>query len=743
MADLHNLTWPASDIGEAVRQLAWHSHLLPVTAEPGDIDADALRQMPRQTFADREALGRWIEFLTAQLGIEAEPVQTAYTDLPQLVQNAGPALLVLPDTAEALGTENLGAENLGEAKELRLLLLIRSNKRQVTLLGPDQTVQRFPVETLCRALAEPVDGATRAWIDPLLGELGIEHHRQKRVQAAIVNELVGGAPLEVGWLLRLAPSAGMARQWRQFGLHRQGLQLLVGYLIYQGLQIGAWVLIGRGALNGRFDWAWLLAWALILLTSLPFQLWADDAQKKALTTLAALLKQRLLYGVLRLAPEDIRHLGAGQFLGQVLEAQAVEQLALMGGFVTVLAVIQLLTAGIVLVLGNGGWWWGLLLLTWLLLISGLGWHYFRQSEAWIAAYREMTHDLVERMVGHRTRLAQEERAHWHDGEDQLLNRYLRLSNRVDQAWTPLNALVTRGWLFVGFMGLGYSLVFTQTSLAQLAIRLGGILLAQQAFNQLVAGGQSIVGALLAWRQVRPLVQAALQPEPAPDPAALHLLTPAQATNMATPNDNALGQSLILAREMNFRYPKQGRTVLQNCHLQIRQGERVLLAGPSGGGKSTLTALLAGLRTPESGLLLLWGFDRQTLGAMTWRQRVVAVPQFHENHVLTETLAFNLLMGRRWPPTATDLAAAEEICHELGLGELLSRMPAGMQQMVGESGWRLSHGERSRIYIARALLQQADLLILDESFAALDPENLQLALACVLRRAPTLLVVAHP
>jgi len=78
-----------------------------------------------------------------------------------------------------------------------------------------------------------------------------------------------------------------------------------------------------------------------------------------------------------------------------------------------------------------------------------------------------------------------------------------------------------------------------------------------------------------------------------------------------------------------------------------------------------------------------------------------------------------------------------------LGDLIKRMPAGLQQMLGESGWRLSHGERSRLYIARALLQNADLMILDESFAALDPETLALSLRCVLRRAPTLMVIAHP
>jgi ATP-binding cassette subfamily B protein len=122
------------------------------------------------------------------------------------------------------------------------------------------------------------------------------------------------------------------------------------------------------------------------------------------------------------------------------------------------------------------------------------------------------------------------------------------------------------------------------------------------------------------------------------------------------------------------------------------------------------------------LLLLDGLDWQTLGAEGWRRRIVSAPQFHENHILAGTFAFNLLMGKRWPPSPEDLDEAETLCHELGLGELLQRMPAGLMQMVGETGWQLSHGERSRLYIARALLQGSDLIILDESFAALDPER---------------------
>jgi len=122
---------------------------------------------------------------------------------------------------------------------------------------------------------------------------------------------------------------------------------------------------------------------------------------------------------------------------------------------------------------------------------------------------------------------------------------------------------------------------------------------------------------------------------------------------------------------------------------------------------------------------------------------VSAPQFQENHILTGPFAFNVLMGREWPPKPGDLEEAEAMCRGLGLGPLLDRMPVGMMQMVGESGWQLSHGEKSRVYIARALLQHARLVILDESFAALDPESLRQAIGCARAEAETLMVVAHP
>jgi len=195
---------------------------------------------------------------------------------------------------------------------------------------------------------------------------------------------------------------------------------------------------------------------------------------------------------------------------------------------------------------------------------------------------------------------------------------------------------------------------------------------------------------------------------------------------------------------DLRFTHTGRTpVLRGCSLTIEPGERVILQGPSGGGKSTLASLLAGLRTPQSGLLLLDGLDLHTVGFGAWRRRVTLVPQFHENHLVLGSVAFNVLMGVGWPPTHDDFARADAVLRELGLGPTLDRMPSGLLQTVGETGWQLSHGERSRLFLARALLQNPDVLLLDESFAQLDPENMHLALSAVAARSSSVLLIAHP
>ena len=101
------------------------------------------------------------------------------------------------------------------------------------------------------------------------------------------------------------------------------------------------------------------------------------------------------------------------------------------------------------------------------------------------------------------------------------------------------------------------------------------------------------------------------------------------------------------------------------------------------------------------------------------------------------------MGRAWPASAADLLEAGELCRALDLEPLIRRMPSGMHQIIGETGWQLSHGERSRLFLARALLQRAELVVLDESFGALDPATLSRCMHAVLAQSRTLIVIAHP
>jgi ATP-binding cassette subfamily B protein len=502
------------------------------------------------------------------------------------------------------------------------------------------------------------------------------------------------------------------------------------------LWILSWVLVGRGALEGRLDPGWLLAWALILLTIVPFHLLVTWSEGVFAIGAGGLLKQRLLFGALRLDPQEIRHQGAGQLMGRVIESEAVESLALGGGILGFLASVELVLAALVLAAGAAGVLQPILLVLWVGLTLFCSRAYTQRRRAWTNARLGMTHGLIERLVGHRTRLAQEAPEHWHEPEDQELEQYLELSRSMDRAGVALMAFLPRGWLLLGLCGMAPSFVSGAASPARLAVSLGGILLAYRALQRLVQGLSRLAGAGIAWRQVEQLFLAAARNEGVGALASV-------AAHAPTTDGSGPAQPVLQAHDVVFRYPGRVERVLHGCSLDIRRGDRLLVEGPSGGGKSTLASLFSGLRIAEGGLLLLGGLDRQTLGAAAWRRRVAAAPQFHDNHVLTETFAFNLLMGRRWPATSEDLEEAEAVCQELGLGDLLGSMPSGMLQMVGESGWQLSHGERSRLFIARALLQHADLVVLDESFASLDPETMQRALHCVLRRAPTLLVVAHP
>ena len=200
--------------------------------------------------------------------------------------------------------------------------------------------------------------------------------------------------------------------------------------------------------------------------------------------------------------------------------------------------------------------------------------------------------------------------------------------------------------------------------------------------------------------------------------------------------------MLAADDVGFAHPGRATPVLTGADVAIHDRDRLLLTGPSGCGKSTLASLLGGLRTPATGRITLRGRTLDQWGSYGWRRQVGIAPQFHENHLLLHSLAFNLLMGRRWPPQPGDLELAHAVCEALGLGPTIDAMPAGLGQIVGETGWQLSHGERSLVFLARTLLSGADVLLLDETFGSLDPATAGRALHVVTSSPKTVLAIRH-
>lgn len=703
------LSWPLSKLAEGLTELASLSHLLSARS--------AVQPLTPLAAEDSADLERWLSWAGARLGIEAEAVCTPLPECEAMLSTLGPALIQLPSAAEP-----------------QFLLVVKTRRGSLHLLDQQGRVQRYPAKQVYALLAAPYAAPLEEELAQLLRLAEVPQRRQSQVKAALLAKRLAGQSVHGFWLLRQPAGADFWQQLVHERLPWQLLAILAVFALIYGLEIGGWALIGQGAINGRLDFGWLMAWALLILLLVPLNLLGNWLDATFALHMGQLLKKRLLAGALRMELQTVKQQGVGQLLSRVMESQALEALALNGGFAVIIALIELVFAGLVLSKGAGGGLHAGLLLLWLLLTLGLCHRYFGRMQRWTLTRLSMTHALIERMIGHRTRLAQESAAQREQYEDQMLHTYLHSTQAMDHGILPILGVLSRGWLIVGLLGMAPAFIEGSAASASLAISLGGILLANRALSGAAMGLAALARAAIAWTQVAALFTAARQA-----PAKEAFFSSAQ---LAQSSPAPTARKLISASDLVYRYRQDAEPILRGVNLDIYAGQRLLLQGASGGGKSTLAAIIVGLRQPDSGLLLLQGLDQQTLGH-TWQQLVTAAPQFHENHIFSGSVAFNLLMGRNWPATAADLAAAKSMCVELGLGELLERMPAGMMQMVGETGWQLSHGERSRIFLARALLQQAPLTVLDESFAALDPEALDKCLQCVFKHAQSLIVIAHP
>jgi ATP-binding cassette subfamily B protein len=179
-------------------------------------------------------------------------------------------------------------------------------------------------------------------------------------------------------------------------------------------------------------------------------------------------------------------------------------------------------------------------------------------------------------------------------------------------------------------------------------------------------------------------------------------------------------------------------ILRDVSIRMPAGSFTALVGPSGSGKSTVLRLLARFYDPDLGTVTMGGEDVRAMDPEALLRKVSMV--FQDVYLFQDTIAGNIRFGREDASREEiEEAARQACCHEF-----VSKLPGGYDTLVGEGGSTLSGGEKQRISIARAMLKDAPILLLDEATASLDPENeaeIQQAIDRLVR-GRTVVVVAH-
>jgi ATP-binding cassette subfamily B protein len=191
------------------------------------------------------------------------------------------------------------------------------------------------------------------------------------------------------------------------------------------------------------------------------------------------------------------------------------------------------------------------------------------------------------------------------------------------------------------------------------------------------------------------------------------------------------------RQVDFAY-EQGKQILNNLSFIARQGEKTALVGPSGSGKSTAARLAARFWDIQSGKITLGGQDISRIDPETLLKNYSVV--FQDVVLFNASIMDNIRIGKR---DATD-EEVRRVARLAQCDEFVTKMPQGYQTIIGENGETLSGGERQRISIARALLKDAPIVLLDEATASLDVENetkIQAGISELVRNK-TVLIIAH-
>lgn len=196
---------------------------------------------------------------------------------------------------------------------------------------------------------------------------------------------------------------------------------------------------------------------------------------------------------------------------------------------------------------------------------------------------------------------------------------------------------------------------------------------------------------------------------------------------------------IMLKDVRFRYPDATRYAVDGISMDIKPGQKIALVGPSGGGKTTTASLMARFFDVTEGSITLGGVDIQHIRKKDLMSRISFV--FQDSRLLKTSILENVRLGR---PDATRDEVLEAL-HKAQCDDILAKLPHGIDTIIGTKGTYLSGGEQQRVAIARVMLKDTPIVILDEATAFADPDNetrVQQAFSQMAKSGKTLVMVAH-
>ncbi|MCA9207052.1 MAG: ABC transporter ATP-binding protein [Planctomycetales bacterium] len=308
------------------------------------------------------------------------------------------------------------------------------------------------------------------------------------------------------------------------------------------------------------------------------------------------------------------------------------------------------------------------------------------------------------------------------GNDLLIRQQLHVwwwARIIDVVWDTLVPLASTGLLVYG----GWRILQGQMTLGDLMMFLFYLAMLLDPLATLATSATSFQNNLAGLDRILDLLAEPREMPARPDAAPLE------------PND-VTGQ--LTLEHVSFRYPETDKLVLSDVSFAVRAGETIALVGRSGAGKTTLCNLVARFYDPSEGRVLLDGRDLRDIPVESYRRLLGIVEQ--DVFLFDGTIAENIAYARRGA-TQDEIRNAAEAANA---HEFIARLESGYESVIGERGVKLSGGQRQRLAIARALLADPKILILDEATSNLDSESEQLIQQSLqlLMRGRTSFVIAH-